>query len=123
MKSPIDGQVLTLNVRPGEVVVDRGIMAIGQTDQMYVVAEVYETDVEKVRLGQKAIITGKAFSQKLQGKVSQIGLEVKQQNVFESDPLVNTDNKVVEVKIRLDPESSQKVTTLSNLQVQVVIVL
>ena len=123
VRSPMNGQVLTVNVRPGEVVGNRGIVALGQTDQMYVVAEVYETDVDKVRLGQTATITGAAFNEELTGKVSEIGLEVKQQDVFESDPLVNTDNKIVEVKIRLDPESSQRVRSLSNLQVQVVIAL
>ncbi|MGF1589951.1 MAG: response regulator [Pleurocapsa sp.] len=123
VRSPIDGQVLTVNVRPGEVMSNRGIVAIGQTDQMYVVAEVYETDIDRVRLGQKAIVTGSAFDEKLEGTIAQVGLEVKQQDVFESDPLVNTDNKVVEVKIRLSPESSKRVTALSNLQVQVVIAL
>lgn len=123
VRSPIDGRVLEVNVRPGEVVGDRGIVAIGQTDRMYVVAEVYETDIDRVRLGQKAIVTGSAFDEKLEGKIAQVGLEVKQQDVFESDPLVNTDNKVVEVKIRLSPESSKRVTALSNLQVQVVIAL
>lgn len=123
VRSPIDGRVLEVNVRPGEVVSDRGIVAIGQTDQMYVVAEVYETDIDRVRLGQKAIVTGSAFDEKLEGEIAQVGLEVKQQDVFESDPLVNTDNKVVEVKIRLSPESSKRVTALSNLQVQVVIAL
>ena len=123
VRSPIDGRVLNVNVRPGEVVGNKGIMAIGQTDRMYVVAEVYETDVDKVRLGQKAIVTGSAFSEELEGEVTQVGLEVKQQDVFESDPLVNTDNKVVEVKIRLSPKSSERVTALSNLQVQVVIAL
>ena len=123
VRSPMNGRVLEVNVRPGEVVGNTGIVAIGQTDQMYVAAEVYETDVARVRLGQKAIVTGSAFESELQGEVTQIGLEVKQQDVFESDPLVNTDNKVVEVKIRLDSESSKRVTALSNLQVQVVIVL
>ena len=123
VRSPIDAQVLEVNVRPGEVVRDGGIVSLGQTEQMYVVAEVYETEIEKISLGQKASITGSAFSQELQGEVSQIGLEVKQQNVFESDPLVDTDNKVVEVKIKLLPESSQRVTALSNLQVQVIIAL
>lgn len=123
VRSPIDGQVLKVNVRPGEVVGNNGIIAVGKTDRMYVVAEVYETEVEKVQLGQKAIVTGAAFSQELEGEVAQIGLEVKQQDVFDSDPLVNTDNKVVEVKIRLSPESSKRVTALSNLQVQVVIIL
>ena len=123
VRSPMDGRVLEVNARPGEVVGDRGIVAIGQTDQMYVVAEVYETDIDRVRLGQKAIVTGSAFKEELKGEVAQVGLEVKQQDVFESDPLVNTDNKVVEVKIRLDPKSSKRVTALSNLQVQVVIAL
>ena len=123
VRSPMNGRVLEVNVRPGEVVGNTGIVAIGQTDQMYVAAEVYETDVARVRLGQKAIVTGSAFESELQGEVTQIGLEVKQQDVFESDPLVNTDNKVVEVKIRLNSESSKQVTALSNLQVQVVIVL
>ena len=123
VRSPIDGRILKVNVRPGEVVGNRGIVEIGQTDRMYVMAEVYETDVDKIRLGQKAIVTGSAFQEELEGEVAQIGLEVRQQDVFESDPLVNTDNKVVEVKIRLSPESSKRVTALSNLQVQVVIVL
>lgn len=123
VRSPITAQVLEVNVRPGEVVQNEGIISLGQTDQMYVVAEVYETEVEKIRLGQKAIVTGSAFSEELEGEVSQIGLEVKQQNVFESDPLVDTDNKVVEVKIKLSPKSSERVTALSNLQVQVIIFL
>ena len=123
VRSPMDGRVLEVNARPGEVVGNKGIIAIGQTDRMYVVAEVYETDIERVNLGQQAIVTGSAFNEELQGEVTQIGLEVKQQDVFESDPLVNTDNKVVEVKIRLNPESSKRVTALSNLQVQVVIAL
>ena len=123
VRSPIDGRVLKVDVRPGEVVGDRGIISVGQTERMYVVAEVYETDVDRIRLGQKAIVTGAAFAGELEGEVVQVGLEVRQQNVFESDPLVNTDNKVVEVKIRLSPESSKRVTALSNLQVQVVILL
>ena len=123
VRSPMNGQVLTVNVRPGEVVGDRGIVALGQTNQMYVVAEIYETDVDKVRLGQKAVVTGSAFTEELTGEVSEIGLEVRQQDVFESNPLVDTDNKVVEVKIRLDPDSSKRVRSLSNLQVQVVIAL
>ena len=123
VRSPIDGRVLEVNVRPGEVVGNTGIVAIGQTDQMYVAAEVYETDIDKIRLGQKAIVTGSAFESQLEGEVTQVGLEVRQQDVFESDPLVNTDNKVVEVKIRLSPESSKRVTALSNLQVRVVIAL
>jgi HlyD family secretion protein len=121
IRSPIDGQILKVNARAGEVVGTEGIADIGQTNQMYVVAEVYETDINKIHPGQKAIITGAAFSGELEGEVAQIGLQVNQQNVFANDPQANTDNKVVEVKIRLNPVSSQKVSGLSNLQVQAVI--
>lgn len=123
VRSPLDAQVLDVNVRPGEVVQNGGIVSLGQTEQMYVVAEIYETEIDKIKLGQRTIVTGSAFAEELRGEVSQIGLEVQQQNVFESDPLVDTDNKIVEVKIKLFPESSQRVTALSNLQVQVIVFL
>lgn len=121
IKSPINGQILEVHARSGETVGSEGIVEIGQTDQMYVAAQVYETDIQRVRIGQKATITSTAFSGELQGEVEQIGLQVNQQDAFEVNPLANTDNRVVEVKIRLDPETSQQVAHLSNLQVEVVI--
>ncbi|MDJ0678661.1 MAG: response regulator [Xenococcaceae cyanobacterium MO_167.B52] len=123
VRSPIDGQVLKVQVRPGEVIGNRGIAEIGKTEQMYVVAEVYETDIKRLKIGQRATVTAASFSEELQGKVAEIGLKVSRQDVFNSDPLADTDNKVVEVKIRLAPESSARVASLSNLQVQVVIQL
>lgn len=57
MRSPIDGQVLKIYTWPGEIVSNQGIVELGQTSQMYVVAEVYETDIQKVRIGQPATIT------------------------------------------------------------------
>lgn len=121
IRSPINGQILDVNVRPGEVVGTNGIADIGKTDQMYVVAEVYETDIQKVRIGQPAVINSPAFTGELQGRVSQIGLQVDKQDVFDVNPKADTDNKVVDVKIRLKPEDSKKVADLTNLQVQVLI--
>ncbi|MBF2048129.1 ABC exporter membrane fusion protein [Leptolyngbya sp. NK1-12] len=121
VRSPMTAQVIKIHTRPGEVIGTDGIVEIGQTDVMNVVAQVYETDIKRVQLGQKATVTGTAFSDQLSGKVSQIGLQVSRQDVFENNPLADTDNRVVEVKIQLDPESSKKVARLSNLQVQVLI--
>ncbi|CEJ47241.1 ABC exporter membrane fusion protein [Umezakia ovalisporum] len=122
VRSPIDGQVLKINTRPGEIINNSGIVELGSTQQMYVVAEVYETDIQKVRLGQSAIITSNALAGELRGKVTDIGLRVNRQNIFDLNPQVNTDNKVVDVKIRLDhPPDNQQVTTLTDLQVQVLI--
>ena len=121
VRAPVAGQILDVRTRPGGIIGDEGIVNIGQTSQMSVVAEIYETDITRVEVGQNAIITSAAFPGKLSGQVSHVGLEVKQQEIFTVDPLANTDNKVVEVQITLDPESSEQVTGLSNLQVQVVI--
>ncbi|PHJ67341.1 ABC transporter permease [Nostoc linckia z18] len=121
VRSPRDGRILKIHARPGEVVSNQGegILKLGQTDQMYAVAEVYETDISKVRLGQRATITSDAFPAKLQGTVDQIGWEVGKKDVLSTDPAAATDVRVVEVKIGLDSASSQRVTGLTNLQVTV----
>lgn len=120
IRSPIDGQVLKINAWPGEIISSQGIAELGRTQQMYVVAEVYETDVKKVKLGQSVDITADAFSGKIQGTVTDIGLQVNQQNIFNNSPGADTDNKIVDVKIRINnPKDNQRVADLTNLQVQV----
>lgn len=122
IRSPIDGQVLKINAWPGEIIGSNGIAQLGRTDQMYVVAEVYETDIKKVRLGQSAVITGDAFTGNIGGTVTDIGLQVGKQNIFNNNPGADTDNKIIDVKIRIDnPTDNQRVAALTNLQVQVVI--
>jgi HlyD family secretion protein len=122
VRSPINGQVLRINTRPGEIINNSGIAELGRTQQMYVLAEVYETDIQKVRHGQTATITSNAFPGKLTGKVTDIGLQVNRQNIFDINPQVNTDNKIVEVRIRLDEiPDNEEVKTLTDLQVQVLI--
>ncbi|MGB5637182.1 MAG: ABC exporter membrane fusion protein [Waterburya sp.] len=120
IKSPQAGRVIKILTRPGEVVSsDEGIARIGQVDQMYAVAEVYESDITKVQLGQKATVTSSAISGKLTGIVEYIGLEVERQEVVNTDPTANIDAKVVEVKVKLDEASSQRVAGLTNLLVNV----
>ncbi len=121
IRAPFDGTVLKVNVRLGEVVGSEGIISLGRTDNMNVVSEIYETDITHIQKGQGAIISSNAFSGQLTGKVKLIGQQVKKQAILDVNPLANTDFRVVEVKIELDPESSRKVSSLSNLQVQVII--
>jgi HlyD family secretion protein len=121
VRAPIDGQILKIRARRGETIREAGIADFGQTNHMIAVAEVYQTDIGKIKLGQPAVITGDAFSGKLEGTVSQIGLQVSKQNVFSNQPGENLDRRVVEVKIRLNPEDSKRVAGLTNLQVQTAI--
>lgn len=123
VRSPMAGQILNIHTRLGEKIGDSGIVELGQTSQMVAVAEVYQTDISKVRLGQPAVITSQGFPGELRGKVSQIGLQVNRQNVFSNQPGENLDRRVIEVKIRLNPEDSKRVAGLTNLQVQTAIQL
>jgi HlyD family secretion protein len=120
IKSPQSGTIIKILTRPGEVVAsNEGVARIGQIDEMYAVAEVYESDISKVQLGQKAIVTSSAVNHKLTGIVDRLGLEVERQEVVNTDPTANIDAKIVEVKVKLDEESSKQVAGLTNLLVNV----
>jgi HlyD family secretion protein len=121
VRSPQAGQILKIHTRAGEVVGQKGIVELGQTEQMYAVAEVYETDISRVRTGQRATITNRELTGKLTGTVDESGLQIGKKDVLGTDPAADADARVVEVKIRLDPASSQQVRGLTNLQVNVVI--
>lgn len=124
VRSPEQGQVLKINTRPGEVVsTSDGIAEIGQTSQMYAVAEVYQTDINKVRLGQRVRLQSESLGDQLVGTVDRLGMQVQRQNVINSDPTSNIDSRVVEVHVRLDEPSSEKSARFSNLQVRAVIEL
>jgi HlyD family secretion protein len=122
VKTPIDGKLLKVHSKTGEVIGSEGVAQVGKTSQMYVVAEVYQTDLEKVHIAQKAIITSTAFNGKIIGTVSDIGLQVERQSIVSINPSPDSDRRVVKVKIRIDnPKDSQRVSGLTNLQVDVAI--
>ena len=123
VKAPQTGRILDILTRPGEIVNSDGIARIGKTNQMYAVAEVYESDIGKVQIGQQVDVTSQAIASKLHGTVDQIGLEVQRQEVINADPAANIDARTVEVRVRLDEKSSQKVEGLTNLSVKVAIAL
>lgn len=123
VRAPIDGQILKIHTRIGEKINDSGIADLAQTDRMVAIAEVYQSDIANVKVGQTATITSQAFQGELRGTVMQIGLQVNQQNVFSNQPGENLDRRVIDVKIRLTPEASKQVSGLTNLQVQTAISL
>lgn len=121
VKSPQNGSVLGINTHPGELIGDSGIVEIGQTDPMYAVAEVYQSDIRRVRAGQRVRLTSDSLSDELQGTVEWIGAQVQRQNIINTDPSENIDARIVEVHVRLDDASSQKAAKFTNLQVKAVI--
>ncbi len=122
VRVPVAGQILSINTRVGERVnPDQGIVDLGQTEQMVVIAEVYETDVPRLAVGQRAEITSEngGFTNTLGGTVESVGLQIRKTDVLNSDPATDSNARVVEVKIKLDPADSQQVAGLTYMQVRV----
>ncbi|MEM8614545.1 MAG: HlyD family efflux transporter periplasmic adaptor subunit [Cyanobacteria bacterium P01_H01_bin.105] len=127
VRSPVAGQILKINTQVGEQVnTQEGIVELAQTDQMMVVAEVYETDIRRVKQGQPVQITSEygGVATELSGTVEQIGLQIGKANFGESqqaNPIQDVNARVVMVKVRLDTEASDQVAALTGMQVRVVI--
>ena len=124
VKVPIDGQILRINTRVGEQVnTQKGIVELGQTQKMYAIAEVYETDIGKVRIGQPATISSEygGFAGNIEGTVEHLGLQVGTKELAEAseDPTQDENSRIVEVKIRIDPQDSKKVARLTNMKVRI----
>lgn len=121
IRAPRPGRVLRVLAKAGEAIGSSGVVDLGDTSQMYVVAEVYETDVNLLVVGQPARITSRngAFERELTGQVADIGWQIFKNDVLDDDPAANADARVVEVKVRLD--QSEPVAALTNLQVDVTI--
>jgi HlyD family secretion protein len=108
---------LKIHTRAGEKIAAEGVVDLGQTQRMTALLEVYESDVKRIKLGQSAKVTSDAIGEDLTGSVREIGQKVLRQNVVNTDPTSNTDARVMEVRIELDPESSAKVAKFTNSQV------
>lgn len=119
IRAPRDGRVLRIITDAGEALGQDGLLDLGDTSEMYVVAEVYETDIGLVEPGQRATILSRngAFEETLSGTVEELGWQIFKNDVLDDDPAANADARVVEVKIRLD--NGEVVQGLTNLQVDV----
>lgn len=116
--APMDGKILKIDAYPGETGT-QGILEMGRTGRMYVVAEVYETDIVRVHTGQRATISGDILAAPLSGTVEWIDPKVKSPSVLTGDTTSFSDNRIVEARVRLD--QSEAVAGLIDGRVNVVI--
>jgi HlyD family secretion protein len=117
IRAPIDGLILKVQLHPGESVGQGPILKMGNTSRMFAVAEVYETDIGLVRVGQKARLRSDALARDVTGVVATIGRTIHRTTVLDVDPAADTDSRIVEVRIKLD--ESGPVAALTNLQVRI----
>jgi len=111
IRSPIDGTVLRKHHRNGESVsnsstVPDPVLTIGDRKTLRVRVDVDETDVSKVRVGQRAYVTADAFGkQKFWGHVVRVGQQLGPKNVRTDEPTEKVDTKILETLVELDPGS------------------
>jgi HlyD family secretion protein len=118
IRAPYDGQVIKVNAWRGEEVQAKGIVEIARIQKMYVIAEVAETDIRRLKVGQKADIKGNSLPQELHGTVEEIGRTIGK-GTPNPDPVTFTDTRVNETKIRLD--DADVASKLIHARVEVII--
>ncbi len=111
IRSPIDGIVLRKHHRSGESVSNSSttpdpVLTIGDRKTLRVRVDVDETDVSKVRVGQRAYVTADAYgTQKFWGHVVRIGQQLGPKNVRTDEPTEKVDTKILETLVELDSGS------------------
>jgi HlyD family secretion protein len=108
--APIAGTVLRIHARPGDQAGADGLLELADLGRMDVVADVYETDLPRVRVGASAGAT-----------VREIGWVVRRTVQAGTDPVAAVDARTVEVRLALDAEGAEALARRSNMQVQVAI--
>jgi HlyD family secretion protein len=125
VRAPLAGQVLRINTRIGEQVnTSQGIVELARTNRMFAVAEVAETDIDKVRRGQKAVISSEygGFNGEIQGNVEQISLQIGKrtlQDASQRGPTTDDNSRVVTVRVRIDSKYNSVVAALTYMLVRV----
>ena len=124
VRVPVSGQILRINTRVGERVnTQEGIVELGNTREMVAIAEVYETDITRVAIGQPATIASEygGFDGTIRGTVDHIGLQIGARSLSDgsTNPTTDENQRVVEVRIQIRKQDSPKVANLTNMQVRV----
>lgn len=119
LPAPMSGTVLKIHAWPGERVGDAGVVEMADLSALDVVAEIYERDMPRVRVGQTARIFVPGMEDAFDGEVRELGFLVRKNDVNDTDPLADRDNRVIEVRITLPATAVERLRHLLYMQVDV----
>lgn len=106
VKAPLDGEVLQVKVRAGELYSFQGaepLVVVGDTRRLRVRMDVDERDVARLKPGAPAYVMADAFGdRRFSGKVVEIARRFGRKNVRTDDPVEKNDTKILETVIELD---------------------
>ena len=118
LRAPFDGTVLDIHARSGERPGEKGVLNLASSTGVEAVLEVYESDIDRVRTGQTVELRSEngGFEGRLMGRVLRIDPGVRQREVLATDPTANTDARIVEVRVSLEPGDAARVRRLLGLK-------
>jgi ABC exporter DevB family membrane fusion protein len=107
IRSPINGVILRKYLKMGESISDSTsvpIVTLADTSTLRVRVDVDETDISKIRIGQRAYVTADAYDEKkFTGRVVRIGQILGKKNIRTDEPTERVDTKILEMLVDLDP--------------------
>lgn len=121
IRAPISGTILRIISRAGERLDGNGLLEMADLSQLDTVAEVYERDIPGVHIGQSAEINIAGLPEIYHGKVREIGFQVRGNDLNDTDPLADRDNRVISVRITMDDAAIPALRHQIYRQVQVTI--
>jgi len=102
IRAPVDGVILSVHSRAGEVIGQNGVLRMAALDQLEVVAEIEENQAFRLQEGMSATIQGRFLDQPVTGKVRRVAREVFREKRPASDVLTGRDARIVEVDVTPD---------------------
>jgi len=121
LTAPIAGTVIRVIARAGERAPNEGVVEIADLSRLDVVADVYETDLPRLRLGAVAEVVVPGEATRFPATVREIGWQVRRTTQAGTDPVAAVDARTVEVRLALTPDAAGALARRSNMQVQVAI--
>jgi HlyD family secretion protein len=121
LQAPFAGRILQIHTHSGEKIHERGVLEMGDVVRMQAVAEVFEADVAMLAIGMKADIRLESSDAVISGHIVEVGNLVSRKIVLTNDPVSDTDARVIEVRIDLDPDLISEVTRLANARIEITI--
>lgn len=119
--APVDGTILTIYARPGDQVGSDGLMEMADLTRLDVVADVFETDLSRLRPGALAEVVIPGENRRVRATVREIGWQVRRTTQAGTDPIAAVDSRTVEVRLTLSDEGVALLRRRTNMQVQVAI--
>lgn len=122
IRAPLDGTLIRIYSWPGMKETSDGLAMIGRTDRMEAWAQVFQSDVQRLQIGQGASVKAESggFAGTLRARLKSIVGNVSERDLFAINGNNDVNARVVLVKLDIDPSDRQTVERLSGLNVTVV---